>query len=68
MSELKWCCHCRKDDHDDKECWSTRAVTPHPASSILPMPFTAPPFKAAPMSDELRIALLKVGIRPKDVS
>lgn len=23
---LKWCEHCQKTDHDDKECWSTRVV------------------------------------------
>lgn len=23
----KWCSHCRKHDHNDDECWCTRAVT-----------------------------------------
>jgi hypothetical protein len=23
----KWCTHCRKDDHNDSECWSTRMCT-----------------------------------------
>lgn len=22
----KWCTYCRKDNHNDTECWSTRAV------------------------------------------
>lgn len=23
---MKWCSYCRKDDHNDSECWSTRAM------------------------------------------
>lgn len=26
--EAKWCEHCRKDDHNHAECWSTRALPP----------------------------------------
>lgn len=24
--QVKWCSHCRKTDHSDTECWSTRIV------------------------------------------
>lgn len=24
MSDNKWCTYCRKNDHNDNECWSTR--------------------------------------------
>jgi hypothetical protein len=30
-SDPKWCGHCRKADHSDAECWSTRIVPNHPA-------------------------------------
>lgn len=26
MNEQKWCSYCRKNNHNDAECWSTRIV------------------------------------------
>ena len=64
---IKFCSHCRKEDHNDSECWSTRMVSPTPTFTGL-LPYATPPFKCAPMSDELRVALVKVGIRSGDIS
>jgi len=66
---IKYCSHCRKDDHNDIECWSTRIVpsTPDRVWSIPPYA-GKPPFPPAPMSDELRVALLKAGLRHSDIS
>lgn len=41
VNHRKWCSYCRKDDHNDNECWCTRAV-PHPAKSAMDRALTGP--------------------------
>ena len=41
---MKFCSHCQKNDHDDKECWSTRVDIPKyyepvPIARSAPVPF-----------------------------
>lgn len=31
----KWCGHCAKDNHNDAECWSTRAI-PSTSQGVQP--------------------------------
>lgn len=31
---IKWCEHCRKNTHNDAECWSTRAMTYSPPYAV----------------------------------
>lgn len=44
---MKWCSYCRKCDHNDSECWSTRAV-PHYQDATATALRGLPPFKASP--------------------
>lgn len=63
----RYCSHCRKTDHDDNECWSTRAVTSHPASSILAFPPVdhGKVLASLKMSQELRDAIDRVCGMPR---
>lgn len=40
---MKWCSHCRKVDHNDSECHSTRMVTGEPDAGPIPSGFDLTP-------------------------
>lgn len=38
----KWCTYCRKADHDDKDCWSTRQASPEMYREAPRLPIVLP--------------------------
>lgn len=47
-----WCTHCRKSNHDDQDCWSTRQVPP-PGVDSPRSPQLTPPYLLKPLTDAL---------------